>query len=328
MRPGAVKEPAPGEADAVDQQAGLVAGPDAAAGGRELLQSGGPAGGPQELIHVGQHAGQVSELLRLVIAGHDPVLTVRAGDDAGRQAVRLFRVAGPVVSAVPVAELNPAQAEVPGCAEYVSSATAAPGRPPGRRPGGGRWTAGPGPAVAGQRRRAERGVDGGGPGQGGELDRLGHLPADPGRARRGGLGQPGHRAGAERQERFPSSAVAALTRGRRGVPSGCCGVVRVVRQVDPRGPRCRQPVPGDLGQARQARPRPTPAPRQHAQVRDDDQLIAVGAGARLPAPTRPGRVEVADAAGPDGLVGAHHPGGAQRRGMQDIRQPVPPRPRW
>ena len=163
-----------GEADRVDEVARLEPGRDAAAGGVEVLQGGVPGGRAQELIHLGQRVRQVGEPGRVAAAGH---------------------------GAVPGAAPNPAQAEVPGWAEYASSATVTA---PVRAPGG--LVAGDGQQVtvtepAGQRRGAQRGVHRGGPGQRGELDRLGHLRADPGRARGGGLGQPGPGAVADRQER-------------------------------------------------------------------------------------------------------------------------------
>lgn len=77
----------------------------------------------------------------------------------------------------------------------------------------------------------ERGVDLGAPGQGGELDRGGHLRPHPHphRARGGGLDQPGLRARAEGQERLLGRVRRAGGRwaGRSGRVLRVAGVVRV-----------------------------------------------------------------------------------------------------
>jgi len=73
----------------------LEPGGDAAAGGLEVLQCGLARGRAEEFTGPGQRAGQIGEPGRVTAAGHD---------------------------AVPGAVPNPAQAEVPGWAEYASSA--------------------------------------------------------------------------------------------------------------------------------------------------------------------------------------------------------------
>src|SRR5262250_2123902 len=91
------------EADLVDEVAGGEPGHDAAAGPVEALQRGMPGSRAQELIYFCERAGQIRQPGRVTPAGH---------------------------GAVP-AWPNPAQAEVPGWAEYASSATVTgpPARP-------------------------------------------------------------------------------------------------------------------------------------------------------------------------------------------------------
>src|ERR1700756_3451881 len=95
LRRGLAAQPQRGETDPVDEIARVEPGSGAAASGVVLLQGGVPGRGTQELVHLGQHVRQVGQL--------------RLADPAGH---------GAVSGVVP----NPAQAEVPGWAEYTSSA--------------------------------------------------------------------------------------------------------------------------------------------------------------------------------------------------------------
>src|SRR5712691_1144378 len=97
LRRGPAAQPQRGEADLVDEGAGIEPGGHAAAGPEEPGQGGDPGGRAQELIHLGQRTRQISQPGRVIAAGHDAV-------------------PGAVAP-------NPAQAEVPGWAEYASSAT-------------------------------------------------------------------------------------------------------------------------------------------------------------------------------------------------------------
>ena len=99
---------------------------------------------------------------------------------------------------------------------------------------------------AGDRRQAERRVDPVRADHGGQLDRAGHLRADPLRAGGGGLGQPPLRAVTDSQERGLGFGPRPRPRLARPVPAR---VVRVVLVADGRAARHRQTVPGDLGRA-------------------------------------------------------------------------------
>ena len=205
---GAALQGPQGEADRVDERAGVASGIRAAAPVPvERFQQGPGPGGAEELIDVGERLDQPGGLAAV-------------------------HCACPGAAAVP----NPAQAEVPGWAEYASSATAA-----GPAAGAAGLVAGDGQQVtvaepARQRGGAQRGINSGRPGERGELDRLGHLRADPGGARGGGLGQPGPGAVADRQERFlPARGRLDPRRPRR--PVRLLRMIRVVGQVDPRVPR-------------------------------------------------------------------------------------------
>ena len=97
----------------------------------------------------------------------------------------------------------------------------------------------------------------------GEIDGFGHLAPDAARAGRRGPRQPRARARPDLQERGLGRALRARDAFQRAGRFG-----RVVRVLDARAPRRRQPVARDL-----ARP-------VRADV-DDDQLVAVGAGPDL-----------------------------------------------
>ena len=127
---------------------------------------------------------------------------------------------------------NPSQAAVPGCAECVSSATTscAVGAPAARwrtiasrsssanRPGG--------------RGDTERGIHLRASGQGGELDRRGHLGPHPHRPRGGRLDQPRLGSRPEREERGLRGA-GGLGVGGRGAGTYGDGVPVVVMGVTP-----------------------------------------------------------------------------------------------
>src|SRR5208283_1846016 len=97
LRCGPAAQHQRGEADLIDEGACTEPGGYAAAVPEEPGQGGDPGGRAQELINLSQHVRQAGQPGRVVAAGH---------------------------GAVPAAVApNPAQAEVPGWAEYASSAT-------------------------------------------------------------------------------------------------------------------------------------------------------------------------------------------------------------
>ena len=161
----------------------------------ERFQQGPGAGRAQELLDVGEDADRARQ------GGRGDSRGLLRGRRPGR--VRRRRGGGsPCLPGLAGAEPGPGRGAGLGGVRLVSD-----GGRPVRVPGG--LVAGDGQQVtigepAGQRRGAQRGIDGGRPGQRGQLDRLGHLRPDPGRARGGGLGQPGPGAVADRQERFLS----------------------------------------------------------------------------------------------------------------------------
>ena len=165
----------------------------------------------------------------------------------------------------PAARSRPAHAEVPGWTEYCSSAKAA-GLAAGPAACWRTMDTGPRHRPAGDRRRAERGVDGGGPGQGGELTAWRSSPG-PGMRRRGGLVS---HATAPRLSRGRFLlAVAAFNRGGCGEPAAAAGDGgnALGRSVGPRrGSRCRAPRPAEPG-----RPGRRGEQRQRAEVRDRDE---------------------------------------------------------